>query len=1146
MNSNILKQIIMMSKYAVFGIIIQCFCFSLLIAEKGSAQTKSVEQIYLTLHIEHNEIEEVFKQISNETDFDFIYSNNLLEKKKKINLNADHMSLGDILRRISQKTGLQFKRVDQDIIVSQRSPRSEKVVEVYSLHAERQVAGKVIDESGEGLPGVNVILKGTSIGTVTDINGDYSLEVPDEGAVLIFSSVGYIQEEIMVGNQSVIDVSMVPDIKALEEIVVIGYGTQKKVNLTGAVESVDSEVLESRPITNLGQGLQGVIPNLNINMPNGAPGKGATFNVRGGTSINGGNPLVLVDGVQMDPNLINPGDIESISVLKDAASAAVYGARAPYGVILITTKSGKKQQKMSLTYNGNMAFNRPTRLPEYVNSLDYVNMMNTANLNSGAGAYFNDEYVNHVKNYLSNPIPENAVFIDPNNSDRYLYSGNTDWIDVIYDDYASVQQHALSLNGGTEKTSYYASIGLLDQGGFLTYFDEVFNRYNANISISTDVTDWLTFSAKTIYNYTEKNSPYANIWSNGEDFGFISGDLRPLMPVYHPDGNFSGQGSWTNMAAMGELSGTRNRKINDFWLSGALQLKPVDDLLINLDYTTNFYSNVHKAHRKEIVEHYANPDVTTLYPWTKPSSVGLDQADDYYSALNLWGQYEKTKDRHYFKVMVGFNQEYKHNRWFSSSRNNLINNDFGALNQAIGEQFVNFSESEWAIRGVFYRLNYIFDDKYLVELNGRYDGSSKFPSEDRFKFFPSGSVGWRVSNEGFFESFSSVVDDLKIRASYGFLGNQNVDENYPYIATLGSSSQSGYIINGQQPVAIHPSGLVSASLTWETVSQLNFGLDLGLFENRLKTTFDWYARNTEDMLTSGQPLPAILGTSVPRENAADLTTKGWELSMSWEDGINNDFNYHFSVVLSDYQTEITKFDNPEGLLNRYYVGRKFDEIWGYTTEKLFQTEEEVLNAPDQSRLWGGQWTPGDVRYRDINEDGKIDWGENTLDDHGDLSIIGNSTPRYSYGIRGGFDWRNFSFLVFFQGIGKRDYMPGGNYFWGLTNQWMVPQQHSLDYWTEENTDAYWFRPRFGHGGNYQTQTRYLQDASYIRLKQLTIGYNIPQSLIGKWNIQNVRIYFTGENLWEHSGILDAYDPEILDARTYPLYRTLSLGLNITL
>ncbi|MCL3780937.1 SusC/RagA family TonB-linked outer membrane protein [Prolixibacteraceae bacterium JC049] len=1087
-------------------------------------------------------LSQIFKKIEQSSDFRFIYQNEQVVGSERKSIHIKNRGVEDILNNLLTNTGLSYRIIDKHILVYTKGADGN-VSQVDKI----KISGTVTDRNGEPLPGVSIVIKGTTLGITTNIDGGFAMNNVSPNATLIFSFVGMKRMEIPVAGQSSFKIVMEEDAIGLEEVVAVGYGTQKKVNLTGAVASVSSEVLESRPVATLGQGLQGSIPNLIVTTSNGSPGKGASYNIRGGTSINGGSPLVLVDGVQMDPNLLNPDDIKSVSVLKDAASAAIYGARAAFGVVLITTKNGGKKNQMKINYSGNLSFTAPTKLPEYVNSLDYVTMMNTASINAGSGQYFNDNYIEHVKKYLANPTPENAVFLNPNNPDKYLYCGNTDWIDVMYDDYAVMHKHTVSISGGGEKTSYYASGGYLDQDGFIAFADEEgFKRYNTNLNVRSDINDWLSVSAKTIFNHTSKITPYGTRWFSGAEAGFISSDLRPLMPVYHPDGNFSGQGSFTNMAAVAQLSGDLNSKINDLWLSGALQLKPIKGLLVNFDYTFNFYSNVQKGHRKEIVEHYANPDLTTLYPWTKPSYAEMKQSDDYYNALNLWAEYEKTFQKHYFKLLVGFNQEKKHNRWNRAQRMNLINNNLPALNQAIGDQFVGYSESEWAIRGAFYRLNYRLNDKYLLELNGRYDGTSKFPSDDRFKFFPSVSAGWRISKENFFNPLTTWVDDLKLRASYGSLGNQKVSGNYPYISTLGTSSQSGYILNGQQPISVHPSGLVSSNLTWETVNQYNFGFDLTMLDQRLNAGFDWYTRETKDMLTGGQPLPAVLGTGVPLENAADLETVGWELSLSWKDKINDDLSYHLNFVLSDYQTEITKYDNPNGLLNRYYVGRKFGEIWGFKTHGLFQSDEEVANSPSQSQIWGGQWKAGDVRYVDVNNDGKITRGNQTLENPGDLSIIGNSTPRYQFGLRAGATWKNLSVDVFFQGVAKRDYMPGGNYFWGTTSEWSVPQQHSLDYWTESNPGAYWPRPRFGQWGNWQTQTRYLQDASYIRLKQLTVGYDLPKKLLRKWNIKGVKVYFTGENLFEFTDLLDAYDPEVLNATTYPLYRSYSVGLNITL
>ncbi|HAC21447.1 MAG TPA: SusC/RagA family TonB-linked outer membrane protein [Porphyromonadaceae bacterium] len=1002
--------------------------------------------------------------------------------------------------------------------------------------------GIIKDQYGEPVIGANISIVGTTHGTTTDVDGKFSISA-NKGATIKISYLGYDDQLLKLAASTALKITLQENTQDLEEVVVVGYGTQKKANLTGAVSSVSSKTLQNRPITNLGQGLQGTVGNLNITSSNGAPGSGSSFNIRGTTSINGGSPLVLVDGVQMDPNLISPEDVESISVLKDAASASIYGARAAYGVILITTKKGKTGEPR-VSFSTNLSWNKPTKKPDYLDSWQFATMHNEVNRNSGGGDYYDENYMNHIYDYYTDPQNNLPVFVDPNNPDRYLYCGNTDWIDAVYKDVAFLQQYNASISGGMEKCDYYASVGMMDQGGILKYYDDSYRRINTNLNINSRINEYIKLGFRSMYNNTNRSFPYGNNWT-GDSHGFVGGDLRPLMPVFHPDGNFSGQGNWTNQAALQALSGDRKNKVNDMWLGANAVITPIKGFNINFDYTFNYYNSVNKQHGKLIKEYTANPNLQLIYPWTSPNKVAMSQSDNYYHVVNLYGDYEfKIREKNNFKVLLGYNQEYKRDRWFSAERQNLINNDMGQINQATGNQYVGGGETDWAISSVFARINYNFDDRYLFELNGRYDGSSKFPTNDRFGFFPSGSLAWRVSGEEFFEPLTSWFTDLKLRGSYGQLGNQSVGGNYPYIPTLGTSTNIGYLIGGERPVAVNPAGLVSSTLTWERVDQTNIGIDLGFFDNRLTGSFDWFQRYTKDMVTSGVPLPGVLGTSVPQENAADLRTRGFELTLGWQTAVNNDFRYNVNFILSDYHAEITKFDNPNGLLNTYYVGQKLGSIWGYTTDGLFQSEEEIQSHASQKKLYGGTWYPGDVKYKDLNNDGEISNGKNTLSDPGDLSIIGNSTPRYNYGIKGGITWKSFDLDIFFQGVAKRDFMAGGGHFWGFQSEWDVPLKHSLDYWREDNKDAFWHRPSYNNGGNRQTQTRYMQSAAYLRLKQLTLGYTLPSSILSKVGVDNFRVYLTGQNLFEISNIMNIYDPETLSTGAYPLQRSISVGVNL--
>lgn len=1019
--------------------------------------------------------------------------------------------------------------------------------------------GVVTDTTGETVIGASVVVKGTTNGTITGLDGDFSLSGVTKGSILVVSFVGYQNTEVKWNGQP-LTIVLKEDTKVLDEVVVVGYGTQKKANLSGAVAAVDGKVLQDRPITNIGQGLQGVVPNLNITMNNGgAPGATSSFNIRGNTSLNGGSPLVLVDNVQMDANLVNPDDIESISVLKDAASASIYGARAAYGVILITTKKGKKSDKPTVSLSATGYWQSPALTFHNVNSMQYLTMMDEAYQNDGgSGHYFKSQVYQYAEDYFNGKYDSSVFFDTAYDTYKYGYCGNTDWWDELYKTSFS-QIYTANISGGNDRTTYYASVSMNDQGGILKAGDDKYNKYNANVNISSNITKWLNVSAKIAHTYTDELHPtggttamnstaYSGLSSYS---GMMKGDLSPLMPVKHPDGHYAGQGSYTNPVAIMEQGGNAQYKQNDLWMTGAVKITPIKGLVINADYTWNFYGKSSNQHVQNFYDYTAVPGTENYYPWTNPSSVTVTNNDDYYNAFNAFAEYTfSLKEKHNFKVMVGYNQENKHKKYHYAGRKNLIDSSNPSLNLAYGDMAMNGSETHWSVNGFFARINYDYKGKYLLELNGRYDGSSKFPHGDRYAFFPSASVAWRVSEEKFWEPIRGWFDNFKLRASYGSLGNQALDEsrygNFPYLATYGINTKYGALLNGTRPVAVSVPGLVSASFTWETVNQIDFGFDASFFGGRLNTSFDWYRRNTKDMLTAGQALPAVLGTSVPQENAADMKTVGWEVSLEWNDRLSNGFGYHIKGVLSDYQASITKFSNPTKLLGTHYVGEKLNEIWGYVSNGLFQSDEDA-KAADQSYLSGGSWGAGDVKYEDLNNDGKIDIGKNTLDDSGDRKIIGNSTPRYSYGITAGFDYKGFDFEMFWQGIGKRDYWLGGSQFWGFTDEWCTPLTSSLDYWTEDNRDAYF--PRLHHygvnGGNHQVSTRYLQNAAYLRLKNVVLGYTIPRSITEKVKISRLRVFVQGENLLTFTPLIDSYDPETLNNMTYPINKKISVGLNLT-
>lgn len=1041
--------------------------------------------------------------------------------------------------------------------------------ETRSNKFAHNVSGSVISDEGDPLIGVTVLVKGTSLGTVSDFDGKYSIELDDPNGILVFSYTGYQSQEVAINGRSLIDVRMTVDIAALEEVIVVGYGSQKKVNLTGAVSSISSEALANRPIASVGQGLQGLIPNLNISIRNGDPTTAADFNIRGYESINGGSPLILVDGVPMALERINPNDIESVNVLKDASAAAVYGARAAFGVILVETKKGKSG-KVNIQLSSELSAAKPIFNMDPVNDpYQFVLARNQANIRTNGAPSYSDDYIAGVKAYSEGTGPEWAVV------DGVLqYYGYNDYQNRLMTDYAPQQRHDLSISGANENASYYVSLGMLNKDGYLrTDNNEKFKRYNALMKADFRVNDWLSLDEKIVFNTQVSDKPHFYNWDvNINTVARVS----PILPIEFPDLDYYltpgdrdqfSQYIGMHFASLNffpylEQGGRETSTINDLWLTQGATITPVPGLKIRGEFSYNTYHRDYQdvASKINVIE---SQDIKNGVQIGNGFSGNdwINNVSNYnqYYVLNTYAEY--TFDRstnHFFKAMVGYNEELGRNSFSRAQANTLITPLVTDLNATTGGQQTFGGKSHVALRGTFYRLNYIFKDRYLFEANGRYDGTSRFPTDDRFGFFPSFSAGWRISEEPFMDGTENFLDNLKIRASYGELGNQLLNDYYPYISTMGIGASPFMLSGGSRTPYVSPAGLVSPTLTWETVASKNIGLDLTILNQRLDMSFDVYARETKDMLTDVE-YPAILGTGAPRANAANLKTSGWETAITWRDKIGQDLNYRLTLAVSDWQTEITKYDNPTGSLSEWYVGQKVGDIWGYVTQGIFQTAEEVAGAADQSRL-GSNWRAGDIRYADLNNDGVISPGSGTLGDPGDRTIIGNATPRYNFGVNLDLSYRNWALTTFFQGIGKRDYWPSdGNWTWFFPyNAGHVEWYYINDTWTEENPNAYFPAAHISTNTkqNVQTQSRYLQNASYIRLKNVTLSYSVSPAAASKVGLGGAQVYIAGMNLWEASKIRKPLDPESLHtnilsgqnyngAVEYPMQRIFSFGANIT-
>ncbi|WP_460685290.1 SusC/RagA family TonB-linked outer membrane protein [Niabella aquatica] len=1111
----------------------------------------------LTLVTKNTPFERVMEDIKTQTGYNFFYVRSHLKDVKPVTFSVTNASLQEVLELLCKEQPVTFEIKDRVIIIKKRNAAE---AQVYALPP---VTGLVTDEAGNPLAGVSIKIKGTSIGVSTAEDGRFSIDVP-ENSILEISYVGYITQEIKAGVGSNLNIKLLPGDKNLDEVVIVGFGVQKKVNLTGAVDMITSKQLESRPIANLGSGLQGLIPNLNITTSNGRATTNPNFNIRGFTSINGGDPLIVVDGVPYSMSevaRINPNDVETVSVLKDAAAAAIYGARASFGVVLITTKKAKGN-KLNVAFNAMVGSRTIGKLPEFITD-PYEVMV----IKNEAGKPLYNNYPESDRGYAKQRSEDPslpAVTISTDGKNRWVYTGTTDWLSEAYNKSAPTYNANLSISKRAEKLSYYFSGDYYQQDGLLKYGNDVYKRYNMRGKVDFDVTDWLTFSNNTQLTSTDYEAP---VFLDGDFFWNVN-RTNSLDVPRNPDG------TWTRAAAqvLGALQegGRRRDKLNEYITTFSAKAGLVKDVWdLSADVTFRRGSGGVRSYDVPVAYKIGPNDpleYTFANTWARNENTTTT-----YNVFNIYTDFHKNFGDHYLQALVGFNQEYYNSNYFWNRRDGLISTSLPSPGTATGNITGSESISDWAVRGVFSRLAYNFREKYLLELNSRYDGSSRFPDGSRWGFFPSASAGWVLSQESFFEPVKEAIalNLFKIRASYGTLGNQSSVGNYAYIPTM-SNGQVGYILGTTRPQAVYAPGSVSDNFGWENIATVNFGVDLAFLNNRLAVNFDKYTRYTNDMLIPGKQLPAVFGASVPTENAGDLKTKGWELRLNWRDNgalAGSPFWYNLAFTLADNRTWITRYDNPTKSLgnnwDRYYVGREIGEIWGADIIGVFKDEADIANSPNQTAMGTDdqsyKFYPGDPKFADLNNDGKVDMGKKTVDDPGDMHIIGNSSSRFPYSADLSAGWKGVDLRIFLQGIGKRDWYPGASniYFWGVFAQpWTNPTVQNADYWTPDNPDAYFPAVRaYSAEDSYQQlgipNKRYLQNGAYMRIKNVTVGYTLPQPVLQKLRLSKLRFYFSAENIFEISHIKVKLDPESLGGgnrpqASYPFQRTYTFGLNLNL
>ncbi|MBR6053879.1 MAG: TonB-dependent receptor [Bacteroidales bacterium] len=1062
------------------------------------------------------------------------------------------------------------------------------------------VSGTVFDSGGdEPLVGASVLVDGTTTGTVTGLDGEFSLTVP-RGSRLVVSSIGFKDYTFLAtGEIKGMKIPLEISSEFLDEVVVVGYGSVKKENLTGAVDQVSSEVFEGRPVANATQMLQGVVPNLNIELIDGKPGRSADYNIRGATSIGaGGSALILIDGVEGDPTTLNPNDIESVSVLKDAASAAVYGSRAPYGVVIITTKNPDISAKAKINYTGSVSIMDPTAVPDVVtDGYVYACLFDEAyyavsgkhhnTLNKGQA--FSLAW---LEDFRQRQLAGNKRTTELGPEGKYVYYGNTDYYDFLYKKYTLAHTHNLSVSGGGKIFSYYVSGRLYWYDGLFKLSTDKYYTLNLRAKMSANVRPWLKISENITFNNEYYHIPStSNQQSSGNFWSAINSEGHPSSPIFNPDGTMTKSGAY---AVGGLVTGNNytNRKVRNYKTTTSINTNFFNNTFrVNADFT---YADRGKTElRKRTVIPYSEaPD--------EISYLGTPGLDDYlqeyssrtdYIAVNAYAEYENTfKKKHYFKAMAGYNYEQEKWKAVTSKRYDLLTYDTDCINLAVGDDMtISSNESRWRVAGFMFRLNYTYDDRYLFEVNGRYDGSSKFPTGSQWGFFPSASAAWRISKEHWFKVDPKWITSLKIRGSFGELGNGSVGtyafmEKFSY-STMGKGvSEWCRCLDGVSGMRYTGTpSQIPDNLTWETSQTVDAGLDLSMFSGRLEFTFDWYQRRTYNMYTTGPTLPDTYGADAPKGNYADMRTRGWELSLSWHDSVEllgKPFSYGIKATLADSRSFITKYYNPTFSIKDYYEGYEIGDVWGWRVEGLFRDQAQIdtywtdintgLPIPyEQTRIRmhdDGLTYPGDVIFADLNHNNMIDSGSDTLADPGDQTIIGNTHPRFPYSFTLDLSWYGVYVSAFFQGIGKRLWNPTKEGpFWG---QYCRPYAQAYKWqldncWTEENPDA--LLPKYtGYCGvSWQNKQidRYMMDVSYIRLKNLQVGYNFPKKIIDKLKMSQLSVYFSAENLWTWSpmhkytkdfdvvtvcyGSDDDLGGNEGDGYNYPTMRTFSFGLQIS-
>lgn len=1176
---------------------ILCTC-AVFVSLTGAAYAQSAP---VTLDRKKAPVREILNEIERQTDYLFVYSSEQVDFS--VSVTAHDEPVQTVLRRIFEGTPIRFTLEGKHIVL-RRQPQTAANAAAASP-AKQTVTGTVTDTAGKPVVGATVLVKGGTVGTTTDVDGRFSLTIP-AGSPLEVSFLGYARQEIATAGRTSLDIRLEEDAATLDEVVVVGYGTMKRRNLVGAVDQVDSRVIGDRSNGNLARSLQGELPGLNISFSDSKPSRSASFNVRGETSIGaGGNALVLIDGVEGSMDAINPQDVESVSVLKDASSTAVYGARGAFGVVLVTTKSPKRGAP-EINYNGSVTFNRRTVIPDVItDGLTWVNWWKDS-----YNGYYNGSksLLSHIDSTVpyseaiyqelirrqADPSLSRTTTLEGDSMFGWAYMESTDWLDLFYKDWNLSHEHNLSISGGNENADYYVSGRFYDMDGIYRVGDESYKKYDLRAKGSLKIRPWFKVTNNTSLAIIDQHEP-KHSRNNFAVQRAINHAAMPLSPVKNPDGTWTAAAAKSGYAAFSE--GTSWRTNDYVYLRNKFDVNidlVKDVLTASADYSYN-YTNRKRMDAQTVIEYSKKPGEILYESEAAGSNLQSVEYQTRYQSANAYLNWSpKLGDDHTFKALAGWNIEKQKYETLTIKREGFVTASkpsFGLMNGTTTDPTV--GGYIWSYVGAFFRLNYGYKGKYLAEVSGRYDGSSKFPTNSKWGFFPSASVAWRVSEEPWMKWSEEWLDNFKIRLSAGSMGNGNVDP-YSYTSEMTVVTASDIVLGGGLPSYTTVGSTVPVSLTWEKSTTYDLGLDLDFLNNRLSFSGDYYRRYTTDMYTPSISLPSVYGTTSPKGNNAELRTTGWELSFTWRDSFKlggKPFDYSIKAMVWDNRTVVTKYENATrslGTLKGYiqnggspsdfYEGMELGEMWGYTVAGLFRDQADIDSSAthDFTQASDKVTRPGQVKIADLDHNGNIDPGAFTADDHGDLSIIGNINPHYMFGVNLAANWNGIGLSVFLQGVMKRDWYPSpdSGYFWGKYARpfmWVLGiHNYTDDMYSEEKNNwdtAYWPRmTTYQSNSSYSwtklleiPNTRYKQNAAYLRVKNIQVDYTFPKALCQKIRLGGLKIYLSGENLFTFTPLhkyAPNFDPEALgydtdfsstagDGYTYPVLKSVTLGVNIT-